>query len=140
MYYPNHNTTPEFQASLQMQHATDSIKKIMLIENHQKQTISRERPIPITLKWPNSGQDFILQAELSNQDIITLDSENGFWNLIKVMKKHASKRLNAHQVQLVFSFGEHKVIMIADNLKKISPLTEDLTENFSIPTSLYHKG
>lgn len=140
MYYPDHSPTPEFQASLQMQHASDSIKKITLVENHQKQTINRERPIPITLKWPNSGQDFILQAELSNQDIITLDSENGFWNLIKMMKKHASKRLNAHQVQLVFSFGEHKVIMIADNLKKISPLTEDLTENFSIPNSLYHKS
>lgn len=137
MYYPNNSTTPTFHATLQFQNATDSIKQIHLSENHQKQTLSRERPIPLSLQWPNSGMSFHLQAELDNQDLITFEHESGFWNLIKVLKKHTKKRLNAHQVQLEFKQGEHRLTLVADNLKKISPLTEDITESFRLPSNLF---
>ena len=137
MYYPNSSTAPTFHATLQFQNATDSIKQIHLSENHQKQTLSRERPIPLSLEWPNSGMSFHLQAELDNHDLITFEHESGFWNLIKVLKKHTKKRLNAHQVQLEFKQGEHRLTLIADNLKKLSPLTEDITESFRLPNSLF---
>ena len=137
MYYPNNSSTPTFQATLQFQNATDSVKTIHLSENHQKQMLSRERPIPLSIQWPNSGMSFHLQAELDNHDLITFEHESGFWNVIKVLKKHTKKRLNAHQVQLEFKQGEHRMTLIADNLKKISPLTEDITESFRLPSNLF---
>ena len=137
MYYGNQSDTPLMQGNLQFNNASPDIRKVTLRQGHQNQSFTRERPLSIPINWPIHDASITLEAELENGDIVTFAVESGYWNSIKLLRKHIHQNISDHHKNLRFQHDNTYLELSLHLDQALNPFTEDIAENFHIPTKIY---